>query len=70
MRKKNMRFVWTGLLMVVLAGVFFVGMMQVAAKSNDPVGLMRTVGQVSGAFGAIGLVLAGLGMIGKKFPGS
>ena len=66
MRKKNMRFVWTGLAMVVLAGLFFLGMMSMAGKSHDPVGMMQTVGQVSGVVGALGLVLAGLGMIGKK----
>jgi hypothetical protein len=67
MRKKNMRFVWGGLGMMVVAGLFFLGMMTMAGKSNDPVGMMREVGQASGVVGGLGLVLAGLGMIGKKF---
>jgi hypothetical protein len=66
MRKKNLRFVWTGLGMVALAGLFFLGMMSMAGKSHDPVAMMRTVGQVSGVVGALGLLLAGLGMVGKK----
>ncbi len=66
MRKMNMRFVWTGLAMMVLAGLFFLGMMSMAGKSNDPVAMMRVVGQASGVAGALGLFLAGVGMIGKK----
>ena len=66
MRQRNMRFIWTGLAMMVLAGLFFVGMTTMTGRSNDPASLMRTVGQVSGAVGGLGLFLAGLGMIGKK----
>jgi hypothetical protein len=66
MRKKNMRFVWTGLGMAALAGLFFLGMMSIAGKSHDPAAMMQTVGQVSGVVGALGMVLAGLGMIGRK----
>jgi hypothetical protein len=66
MRQKNMRFVITGIGLVVLAALFFVIMSGMAPKSNDPVELMRTVGEVSGAAAGIGIVLAILGWIGKK----
>ena len=41
-------------------------MMGMAPKSNDPVTMMRTVGQVSGAVGAISIVMIIFGLIGKK----
>jgi hypothetical protein len=66
MRKRNMRFVWTGLGLIVLAGLFFLGMTTLIPKSNDPAGMMREVGQVSGVGVGIGLVLAVFGLIGKK----
>ncbi|WP_283818458.1 hypothetical protein [Bradyrhizobium diazoefficiens] len=36
--------------------------------SNDPVALMRTVGGVSGAVGAISLVMIAFGLIGRNAP--
>jgi hypothetical protein len=53
MRKRNLR-----LIIVVLlgaAGLFFLAMMGMIPKSNNPVALMRTVGQVSGAVGGSAL---------------
>jgi hypothetical protein len=56
-----------GIVLVALAAAFFAYFMTaMAAKSNDPVAMMRTVGEVSGGVGAIGLVMVILGLIGKK----
>ena len=66
MRRRNWRLVIVGLLMVVLAGGFALFMTSIAGKSNDPVALMRTVGQVSGVVGALGLVMALFGFVGRR----
>ena len=66
MRRKNWRMVIAGLVLIVLAVGFFFFMLSVASKSNDPVALMRIVGQVAGAVGGISLVLIIVGLIGKK----
>ena len=68
MRRKNWRFVAAGGMLLVLACVFFLLMLSMAAKSTDPVALMRTVGQVSGVAGGLGVFLVILGLLGKKFP--
>jgi hypothetical protein len=67
MRRTNWRFVLVGLIMMVAAAGFFLEMGAMAPRSNDPVALMRTVGEVSGVVGALGLVLALLGLRGKRF---
>ena len=54
MRRKNWRIVIAGLVLIVIALVFFFFMLSVASKSNDPVALMRTVGTVAGAVSGIG----------------
>lgn len=66
MRRKNWRVVIVGLVLIVMALVFFLFMMSVAAKSNDPVALMQTVGTVSGVVGGISFVMIIIGLIGKK----
>lgn len=66
MRRKNWRLVIVGLVMMVLAGGFMLFMMSIAGKSNDPVALMRTVGQVSGVVGGLGLAMALFGFIGRR----
>jgi hypothetical protein len=65
-RTRNWRLVLTGLLLAVLAAGFFIGMQGMAPRSTDPVELMRTVGQVSGAGGGIGLVMIIIGIIGRR----
>jgi hypothetical protein len=64
MRQRNTRFIVTGLGLVVLAAIFFFIMLGMAPKSNDPAELMRTVGEVSGVVGGIGVVMALLGLVG------
>jgi hypothetical protein len=66
MRQRNMRLIIVGALMVVLAAGFFLFFMGIAPKSNDPVELMKTVGQVSGVVGFLGVGMAIFGFIGKK----
>jgi hypothetical protein len=68
MRQVNRRFVVTGAVLIAAAIAFFVYMMGMAPRSNDPTALMETVGQVSGVMGAIGIVLIVLGLRGRK-PG-
>jgi len=66
MRRRNMRLIIVGMVLVVAAGGFFLVMMGMAPKSNDPVSMMRTVGELSGAVAGIGLVMAIVGLVGRK----
>jgi hypothetical protein len=63
----NMRVIFTGALMIVLAlGFFFYMMEALMPRSNDPAGMMQTVGEVSGFVGALGLVFIVFGVFKKK----
>ncbi|HTQ33560.1 MAG TPA: hypothetical protein VMI30_05285 [Stellaceae bacterium] len=62
----NLRVVITGAVMVVLALGFFFYMGSLAPRSNDPAAMMRTVGEVSGAEGAIGIVMVAFGLLRRK----
>jgi hypothetical protein len=66
MRHKNWRVTIVGGVLALLAIAFFFVMMTMASKSNDPAALMRTVGQVSGAVGGIGIIMSVFGFIGTK----
>lgn len=66
MRTRNWRLINVGILLIVVATAFFFGMMQMAAKSNDPVALMRVVGQVAGVVGGVSLAMIAFGLIGKR----
>jgi len=66
MRKRNWRVVIVGIALIVLAVLFFFFMLSTAPRSNDPVGLMRTVGTVSGVVGGLAIVMMVVGLIGKK----
>ncbi|UPK35317.1 hypothetical protein IVB18_46430 [Bradyrhizobium sp. 186] len=68
MRKRNWRLIAVGTVVLVLAILFFLSMRDMTLWSNDPVALMRTVGQVSGAVGGISLVMIVFGLIGRKVP--
>ncbi|QOZ42695.1 hypothetical protein XH89_03850 [Bradyrhizobium sp. CCBAU 53340] len=57
-----------GTVLLVLAVLFFLSMRDMTLWSNDPVALMRTVGEVSGAVGGISLVMIVFGLIGRKVP--
>lgn len=56
--------------MVALAVFFFLFMMGMAPNSTDPKAMMETVGTVSGVVGGLGIAIAIMGFLGKKFPGS
>jgi hypothetical protein len=66
MRRKNWRFVGTGILFIVLAVGFFFIMSLSAPSSTDPVELMRLVGQTSGTVIGVSVALIIAGLIGKK----
>ena len=66
MRRKNMRVAVTGAALLVLAIVFFLFMLSIASRSNDPSELMRVVGTVSGVVGGIAIAMIGFGWVGKK----
>ena len=66
MRKVNWRVAMVGLVLVVLAAGFFLAMRGMAQQSNDPVALMQTVGAVSGGVGGLGVVMAIVGLIGRR----
>jgi hypothetical protein len=65
-RQKNWRVVSAGAMLLVLAVGFFILMMGMASHSNDPVGLMQTVGEVCGVVGGISVMMIALGMIGRR----
>jgi hypothetical protein len=66
MRKRNWRLIAVGTVLLVLAVLFFLSMRDMTLWSNDPVALMRTVGEVSGVVGGISLVMIVFGLIGRK----
>ena len=66
MRRMNARVVIVGATLLGLAALFFFGMLTVAPKSNDPAAMMRTVGQVAGAVGGVGVVMVIFGLIKRK----
>ena len=65
-RRRNWRLVVVGIVVMVAAVIFFFSMQTFAPRSNDPVVLMETVGQVVGVVGAIGLVMLMFGLVGRK----
>ena len=66
MRRKNWRMVVVGVVLIVMALAFYFYMLSIASKSNDPVALMQTVGQVAGVVGGLSITMIIIGLIGKK----
>jgi len=66
MRRRNWRLVLAGFVLIIIGVVFYCLMLSMATKSNDPVALMKTVGQVSGFVIGLSVVLIIFGLIGKK----
>jgi len=55
-----------GVVLIVMALAFYFYMLSIASKSNDPVALMQTVGQVAGVVGGLSFTMIIIGLIGKK----
>jgi hypothetical protein len=68
MRQRNWRLIAVGTVLLVLAVLFFLSMRDTTPWSNDPVALMRTVGEVSGIISGVSLVMIVFGLIGRKAP--
>jgi hypothetical protein len=66
MRRPNWRVFIVGFVLVLGAAAFFLGMQTAAPRSTDPVAMMRTVGEVAGAVGGLGLVMLLIALIGRK----
>ena len=66
MRQRNWRLIIVGGVLIVLAAGFFVFMLGMAPKSNDPKTMLQTVGEVSGVVGGIAVAMLVAGLIGKK----
>ena len=66
MRRRNMRVVIVGAVLIVLAVGFYLFMLSIASKSTDPKALMETVGTVSGVVIGISVAMIIAGLIGKK----
>jgi len=66
MRRKNWRIVVVGVVLIVMALAFYFYMLSIASKSNDPVALMQTVGQVAGVVGGLSIAMIIIGLISKK----
>jgi hypothetical protein len=64
----NFRFILAGLLLGILAGGFFLFMLDLAPQSNDPKELLRVAGMAAGTAAGLGvaLILMGLLGVGKK----
>jgi hypothetical protein len=66
MRRKNLRIIIIGVVLLVLALGFFLFMRSIASTSNDPVTLMQTVGTVTGVVTGISVIMIIAGLIGKR----
>ena len=66
MRRKNWRIVIVGFVLIVISVAFYVFILSIASRSNDPAALMQIVGQVAGAVCGLSLVMIIIGLIGKK----
>jgi len=66
MRQRNWRVVIVGTVLIFLAIAFYVGMLLIASKSNDPAALMQTVGTVSGVVGGLAAAMIVVGLIGRR----
>lgn len=62
----NLRVVFTGAGLIVLAAAFFFYMTTMAPHSNDPETMMRTVGMVSGGAAGLGVAMILFGLLRRK----
>ena len=66
MRRINLRVVLAGAGLIVLAALFFLYMLTLTGKSNDPATMMRTVGTVSGVAVGLGIAMIVFGLLKKS----
>jgi len=66
MRQRNMRVVIVGAILLLMAVAFFLLMLSVATRSNDPAEMFRTVGSASGVVGGLALMMIAGGLRGKR----
>ena len=66
MRKTNWRLITVGVILLDFAVVFFLGVLDMPPRANDPGELMRRVGQVAGAVCGISIVIIIFGLVGRK----
>jgi len=66
MRRRNWRIVIVGSVLLGIALAFYLFMLSIASKSNDPAALMQIVGTVAGVVGGISLAMIIVGLIGKR----
>jgi len=66
MRRRNWRIVIVGTALIIAAAAFFLYMLSIASRSNNPAALMQTVGEIAGAVGGLSVAMIIVGLIGKK----
>lgn len=66
MRRRNWRLVLTGIVLIILALVFYFLMLNSASSSADPAALMEIVGGIAGAAFGVSILFILIGLIGKK----
>jgi len=64
-QQRNPRLILAGSVLFVLAVMFFVFMLSIASRSNDPAALMQTVGSVSGICTGLAVAMIVFGRYGK-----
>jgi hypothetical protein len=66
MRRRNWRVVIAGVLLLVMAVVFYNILSTMAPQSTDPVEMMGIAGSIAGTAIGIGVVMMLIGLLGKK----
>lgn len=66
MRRRNWRVVIAGVLLLVMAVVFYNILSTMAPQSTDPVEMMGIAGSIAGTAIGIGVVMLLIGLLGKK----
>ena len=66
MRRRNWRLVLAGVVLVIMALVFYFLMLFSASNSSDPAALMQFVGSIAGAAFGVSVLLIIIGLIEKK----
>ena len=65
-QQRNVRLILAGSALFLLAMMFFLFMLTIAPQSNDPAGLMQTVGSVSGICTGLAVAMIVFGRFGAR----